>query len=113
MQLVSTEIDPRTMEPKLSNPVALNWLKHFNVGDERSTYKVEFEIDSDLGFSGAITVTNKYDKEIFLEGFSIEGACCGYCLQFLDSTLKVHPEERIFFSNKVLTPPLDATSHWL
>ncbi|KAL5157300.1 Lipoxygenase 4, chloroplastic [Glycine soja] len=100
MQLVSTEIDPRTMEPKLSNPVALNWLKHFNVGDERSTYKVEFEIDSDLGFSGAITVTNKYDKEIFLEGFSIEGACCGYCLQFLDSTLKVHPEERIFFSNK-------------
>ncbi|KAL2969290.1 hypothetical protein AAZX31_15G072000 [Glycine max] len=90
------------MEPKLSNPVALNWLKHFNVGDERSTYKVEFEIDSDLGFSGAITVTNKYDKEIFLESFSIEGVCCGYCLQFLDSTLKVHPEERIFFSNKAV-----------
>uniref|UniRef100_A0A0R0G4J5 Lipoxygenase domain-containing protein n=1 Tax=Glycine max TaxID=3847 RepID=A0A0R0G4J5_SOYBN len=91
------------MEPKLSNPVALNWLKHFNVGDERSTYKVEFEIDSDLGFSGAITVTNKYDKEIFLEGFSIEGACCGYCLQFLDSTLKVHPEERIFFTGLYAT----------
>ncbi|KAH1208204.1 Lipoxygenase 4, chloroplastic [Glycine max] len=111
MQLVSTEIDPRTMEPKLSNPVALNWLKHFNVGDERSTYKVEFEIDSDLGFSGAITVTNKYDKEIFLESFSIEGVCCGYCLQFLDSTLKVHPEERIFFSNK--NPNRSLPLHWM
>lgn len=75
-----------TMEPKLSNPVELEWLKCYKVGAERSTYKVEFEIDSDFGFPVAITVTNKYDKEIFLESFSIEGVCCGYCLQFLDST---------------------------
>lgn len=90
-----------TMEPKLSNPVALNWLKHFNVGDERSTYKVEFEIDSDLGFSGAITVTNKYDKEIFLEGFSIEGVVDIACNSWIQPE-KVHPEERVFFSNKVI-----------
>lgn len=57
------------METKLSNPVELEMLKQFKVGAESSTYKVEFEIDSDFGFPGAITVTNKYDKEIFLEGF--------------------------------------------
>ncbi|KAG4971477.1 hypothetical protein JHK85_037898 [Glycine max] len=103
LQLVSTEIDPRTMEPKLSNPVELEWLKCYKVGAERSTYKVEFEIDSDFGFPVAITVTNKYDKEIFLEGFSIEGVVDIACNSWIQPE-KVHPEERVFFSNKAYLP---------
>ncbi|XP_061375574.1 lipoxygenase 4, chloroplastic-like [Gastrolobium bilobum] len=103
MQLVSTEIDPRTMEPKLSNKAVLEWLKYYKVGAERSTYKVEFEIDSNFGFPGAITVTNKYDKEIFLEGFSIEGVMDIACNSWVQPE-KIHPEKRIFFSNKAYLP---------
>lgn len=99
VQLVSTEIDPRTMKPKLSNRVVLDWLKQFKIGAERSTCKVEFEIDSDFGFPGAIIVTNKYNKEIFLEGFSIEGAVDIACKSW------VQPDkDRIFFSSKVYLP---------
>ncbi|KAJ1381888.1 PLAT/LH2 domain [Sesbania bispinosa] len=104
MQLVSTEIDPRTLEPKLSNEVAvLDWLKHQKVGAERSTYKIEFEIDSNFGFPGAILVTNKYDKEIFLEGFSIEGVMDITCNSWVQPE-NVHPEKRIFFSNRACLP---------
>ncbi|TKY71700.1 Linoleate 13S-lipoxygenase 3-1 [Spatholobus suberectus] len=103
LQLNSTEIEPRTMEPKLSNRVVLDLLKHFKVGEERSTYKVEFEIDSNFGFPGAITVTNKYNKEIFLEGISIEGVVDIACNSWVQPE-KDHPEERIFFSNKAYLP---------
>ncbi|KAL2341891.1 hypothetical protein Fmac_009831 [Flemingia macrophylla] len=103
MQLVSTEIDPRTTETKLSNPVVFDWLKHFKIGAERSTCKVEFEIDSNFGFPGAVIVTNKYDKEIFLEGFSIEGVVDIACNSWVQPD-KVHPEARIFFSNKAYLP---------
>lgn len=91
-----------TMEPKLSNLAVLDWLKDFNfkVGAERSTYEVEFEIDSNFGLPGAITVTNKYDQEIFLEGIAIEGVVDITCNSWVQPE-KVHPERRIFFSNKV------------
>ncbi|XP_017434832.2 linoleate 13S-lipoxygenase 3-1, chloroplastic [Vigna angularis] len=102
-QLVSTEIHSGTMETKLSNPVELEFLKQFKVGAESSTYKVEFEIDSDFGFPGAITVTNKYDKEIFLEGFSIEGVADIVCNSWVQPE-KIHPEDRVFFSNKAYLP---------
>ncbi|XP_027932988.1 lipoxygenase 4, chloroplastic-like [Vigna unguiculata] len=103
LQLVSTQIDPRTMETTLSNPVEFELLKQFKVRAERTTYKVEFEIDSDFGFPGAITVTNKYDNEIFLEGFSIEGVVDIVCNSWVQPE-KIHPEERIFFSNKAYLP---------
>ncbi|CAJ1961682.1 unnamed protein product [Sphenostylis stenocarpa] len=103
LQLVSTKTDLRTRESKLSNPVELELLKRFKVGEESSTYKVEFEIDSDFGFPGAVTVTNKYDKEIFLEGFSLEGFVNITCNSWVQPQ-KIHPEERIFFSNKAYLP---------
>ncbi|KAK7412346.1 hypothetical protein VNO78_03801 [Psophocarpus tetragonolobus] len=109
MQLVSTEIDPRTMEPKLSKRVVLDLFKHSKVNGydyERSTYKVDFEIDSDFGFPGAITVINKYDQEIFLEGLSIEGVVDIACNSWIQPE-KVHPEERIFFTNKQAYLPCD------
>lgn len=89
------------MEPKLSNRAVLDWLKDFKVGAERSTYKVEFEIDSNFGLPGAITVTNKYDEEFFLESVSIEGVVDIACNSWVQPE-KVHLEKRIFFSNKVL-----------
>ncbi|KAL9321209.1 hypothetical protein ACSQ67_013048 [Phaseolus vulgaris] len=103
LQLVSTEIDPRTMETKLSNPVELKLLKHFKAGAKRSKCELEFEIDSDFGLPGAITVTNKYDKEIFVEGFCIEGVVDIVCNSWIQPE-KIDPEERIFFSNKAYLP---------
>ncbi|KAK7246507.1 hypothetical protein RIF29_41376 [Crotalaria pallida] len=104
MQLVSTEFDPRTMEPKLSNRAVLNLFNEFKIGaDEMSTYKVEFEIDSNFGLAGAITVTNKYDQEIFLEVISIEGVVDIACNSWVQPD-KVHSEKRIFFGNKAYLP---------
>ena len=89
------------MEPKLSNRAVLDWSRDFQVGAESSTYKVEFEIYSNFGLPGAITVINKSDKEIFLEGISIEGFVDISCNSWVQPE-KVHPEKRIFFTNKVI-----------
>ncbi|RYR26284.1 lipoxygenase 3, chloroplastic-like isoform X1 [Arachis ipaensis] len=108
MQLVSTQIDPTTMEGKLSKRAVLDWTREllFNGGgdSERSTHKVEFEIDSNFGFPGAITVTNKYDKEIFLETISIEGGFVEFSCNSWVQPEKVHPDKRIFFTNKACLP---------
>lgn len=91
------------METKVSKPAVLDWWKHLKVIEaERSTHRIEFEIDSNFGFPGAIIVTNKYEKEIFLEGFSIEGVVDIACNSWVQPE-KVHLEKRIFFSNKVTT----------
>lgn len=88
-----------TMEPKLSKPAVLDWLKQLKVGVESSTHNIEFEIDSNFGFPGAIIVTNKYDKEIYLEGFSIEGVLDISCNSWVQP--EIVQQKRIFFSNKV------------
>ncbi|MED6130653.1 hypothetical protein PIB30_002767 [Stylosanthes scabra] len=106
MQLVSTQIDPRTMEAKMSKRAVLDWSRELlfhGDNNERSTHKVEFEIDSNFGFPGAITVTNKYDKEIFLESISIEGFVEISCNSWVQPE-KLHPDKRIFFSNKACLP---------
>ena len=85
----------------MSKETVLEWSKDFKVGAEKSTYEVEFEIDSYFGMPGAITVINKYDKEFFLEGISIEGVVHFSCNSWLQPA-KLHPEKRIFFTNKVM-----------
>ncbi|XP_054777049.1 lipoxygenase 3, chloroplastic-like [Prosopis cineraria] len=103
MQLVSTEVDPRTMEPKVSKNAVLECMKDVKVGNPRTTYKVEFEIDSGFGLPGAITVLNKYEKELFLEDIVIEGIFHFPCNSWVQPE-KLHPEKRIFFTNKVHLP---------
>ncbi|XP_054777130.1 lipoxygenase 3, chloroplastic-like [Prosopis cineraria] len=103
MQLVSTEVDPRTMEPKVSKAAVLEWMKEVKVGASRTTCKVEFEIDSDFGIPGAITVLNKNEKEFFLEGIVIEGIFHFPCNSWVQPEM-LQPEKRIFFSNKVHLP---------
>ncbi|RYR36021.1 hypothetical protein Ahy_A10g051084 isoform C [Arachis hypogaea] len=108
MQLVSTQIDPTTMEGKLSKRAVLDWTREllFNGGgdSERSTHKVDFEIDSNFGFPGAITITNKYNKEIFLETISIEGGFVEFSCSSWVQPEKVNPDKRIFFTNKACLP---------
>ncbi|KAF8011508.1 hypothetical protein BT93_J1958 [Corymbia citriodora subsp. variegata] len=108
LQLVSTEIDPKTRAPKKSNEAVLkDWSKKTQVKAERVHYTAEFTVDSNFGIPGAITMTNKHRNEFFLESMTIEGFACGPvhfpCNSWVQSK-KDHPGKRIFFSNKPYLP---------
>ncbi|KAF9615081.1 hypothetical protein IFM89_021652 [Coptis chinensis] len=108
LELISTEINPRSKTPKKSNEAVLkDWLKKLNIRAERVTYSAEFLIDSNFGMPGAIAVTNKHQKEFFLESIVVEGLACGpvhfSCNSWVQSK-KDHPGKRIFFSNKPYLP---------
>ncbi|XP_043707319.1 linoleate 13S-lipoxygenase 3-1, chloroplastic-like [Telopea speciosissima] len=108
LQLVSTEIDPKTKTPKKSTEAVLkDWSKKLNVRAERVHYTAELTVDSNFGEPGAITVSNKHQNEFFLETITIEGFACGpvnfVCNSWVQSK-KDHPGNRIFFSNKPYLP---------
>ncbi|RVX16942.1 Linoleate 13S-lipoxygenase 3-1, chloroplastic [Vitis vinifera] len=108
LELISTEIDPKTRAPRKSTPaVVKDWSKKTNIKAERVNYTAEFTVDSNFGDPGAITVTNKHQKEFFLESITIEGFACGPvhfpCNSWVQSK-KDHPGKRLFFSNKPYLP---------
>lgn len=88
-----------TKSPKKSNKAALkDWSKKSSVKAERVNYTAEFIVDSDFGVPGAIAVTNKHQREFFLESIVIEGFAIGAVHFPCNSWVQ---GERIFFSNKV------------
>ncbi|KAG4976050.1 hypothetical protein JHK86_035524 [Glycine max] len=100
LELISTEIDPILL---LRNEISKeeqqsSWSKKSNVKAERVNYTTEFIVDSNFGVPGAITVTNKHQREFFLESITIEGFISAAvhfpCKSWVQG-------ERIFFSNKV------------
>ncbi|CAI9779943.1 unnamed protein product [Fraxinus pennsylvanica] len=108
LELVSTDIDPKTKGPKKSNQAALkDWSKKSNLRTERVNFIAEFVVDSNFGIPGAITVINKHQQEFFLESITIEGFACGpvhfSCNSWVQSR-KDHPGKRIFFSNEPYLP---------
>lgn len=107
-ELVSTEIDPKTKAAKKTNEAVLkDWSKKSNLKTERVNYTAEFIVDSSFGEPGAITVTNKHQKEFYLESITIEGFASGPvhfpCNSWVQAR-KDHPGKRIFFSNKPYLP---------
>ncbi|OAY36404.1 linoleate 13S-lipoxygenase 3-1, chloroplastic [Manihot esculenta] len=108
LELISTEVDPETKAPKRSKEAVLkDWSKKTNVKADRVHYTAEFLVDSNFGVPGAITVSNKHQKEFFLEMVTLEGFACGPvhfpCNSWVQSK-KDHPAKRIFFSNKPYLP---------
>ncbi|KAL8458708.1 hypothetical protein ACS0TY_036276 [Phlomoides rotata] len=108
LELISTDIDPKTKAPKKSKEAALkDWSKKSNLKTERVNYVAEFVVDSNFGIPGAITVVNKHQKEFFLESITLEGFACGPvhfpCNSWVQSK-KDHPGKRIFFTNKPYLP---------
>ncbi|XP_052182627.1 linoleate 13S-lipoxygenase 3-1, chloroplastic-like [Diospyros lotus] len=108
LELVSTEIDPKTKEPKKSKQAVLkDWSEKSSLKAERVNYAAEFTVDSSFGIPGAITMKNKHQKEFFLESITVEGFACGPvhfpCNSWVQST-KDHPQQRIFFSNQPCLP---------
>ncbi|KAF6146632.1 hypothetical protein GIB67_008918 [Kingdonia uniflora] len=107
LELVSTEIDPRKNAPKRSNGAELkDWSKKSNRA-ERVTFIAEFMVETNFGVPGAITVTNKHQKEFFLECIVVEGFVRGpvhfTCNSWVQSK-KDHPGKRVFFSNMPFLP---------
>ncbi|XP_076885001.1 lipoxygenase 1, chloroplastic isoform X1 [Bidens hawaiensis] len=108
VQLYSNEIDPKTRAPKKSNEAVLkDWSKRSNLKTERVNYTADIMVDSEFGIPGAITITNKHQKEFFLESITIEGFACGPvhfpCNSWVQST-KDHSKPRVFFSNQPYLP---------
>ncbi|KAJ4835147.1 hypothetical protein Tsubulata_033455 [Turnera subulata] len=108
LELISTEVDPKTKEPKRSKEAVLkDWSQKSNVKAERVHYTAEFVVGTNFGVPGAITVSNKHQKEFFLETITIEGFACGPvhfpCNSWVQSK-KDHPGKRIFFFNEPSLP---------
>ncbi|GKF52508.1 linoleate 13S-lipoxygenase 3-1, chloroplastic-like protein, partial [Tanacetum coccineum] len=66
-------------------------------------YTSDILVESDFGVPGTITITNKHQKEFYLESITIEGFACGPvyfpCNSWVQS-VNDHAEPRIFFSNQ-------------
>ncbi|XP_050232387.1 linoleate 13S-lipoxygenase 3-1, chloroplastic [Mercurialis annua] len=108
LELISTELDPRTNAPRRSKEAVLkDWSKKANVKAERVHYSADFLVDSNFGVPGAITVSNKHQQEFFLETITLEGFANGPvhfpCNSWVQSK-KDHPGKRIFFSNEPYLP---------
>ncbi|KAJ4879413.1 hypothetical protein Rs2_36467 [Raphanus sativus] len=108
LELISTELDPKTNLPKKSNAAVLkDWSKKSKTKAERVHYTAEFTVDAAFGTPGAITIMNKHQKEFFLECITIEGFALGPvhfpCNSWVQSQ-NDHPEKRIFFTNQPFLP---------
>ncbi|XP_031125615.1 linoleate 13S-lipoxygenase 3-1, chloroplastic-like isoform X2 [Ipomoea triloba] len=108
LELISTEIDPKTKGPMKSEPAVLkDWAVKTGMKTETVNYSAEFEVDTNFGCPGAITVVNKHQQEFFLENITLEGFSRGPvyfpCSSWVQSK-KNYPRKRIFFSNKPYLP---------
>ncbi|KAE8724243.1 Lipoxygenase 4 [Hibiscus syriacus] len=100
LQLVSTDVDPRTGKAKVSKEAIIEWSRDLNISaDKFITHNVEFVVDVDFGVTGAILVTNTDQKELFLKSVTIEDSLHFDCESWIQPE-KLHSEKRIFFSNQ-------------
>lgn len=95
-----------TRTPKKSKEGVLkDWSQKSNLKSEKVNYTSDILVESNFGIPGAITITNKHQKEFYLESITIEGFACGPvyfpCNSWVQS-VNDHPEPRIFFSNQVI-----------
>ncbi|XP_024988751.1 lipoxygenase 3, chloroplastic-like [Cynara cardunculus var. scolymus] len=106
-QLVSTQLDPSTMKPKMSKESVKEWSKCTT--DEKDndrgcfTFEVELVIDADFGEPGAILVRNNYEEELYLDAISLEGFFHFSCNSWIQPA-QTSKQRRIFFANKVYLP---------
>ncbi|KAM5559547.1 linoleate 13S-lipoxygenase 3-1, chloroplastic-like [Rosa sericea] len=104
LQLVSTQTAPKGVKKKLSQEAVLDWTKNPKMGDEKNSYQVKFVVDSTFGMPGAITVSNRYDEEFYLDSINIEGLVHFACNSWVQPDQKSNAAKRIFFSTKAYLP---------
>ncbi|MBA0670561.1 hypothetical protein Goklo_024386 [Gossypium klotzschianum] len=104
LQLVSSDIDPRTGKAKVSKEAILDWSRDLPINANKFvTHEVQFLVDGNFGVPGAILVTNKNSKELYLKSITLEGFLHFDCQSWVQPE-KLHPEKRIFFTNKAYLP---------
>ncbi|CAN6683339.1 unnamed protein product [Malus baccata var. baccata] len=104
LQLVSTETESNRMSPKWSDEARLVWTKNLKMGsDQKSVYEVKFMVDPKFGKPGAITVSNGYENEFYLESVDIEGVVDFPCNSWVQPQ-RVMSVQRIFFCSKAYLP---------
>ncbi|KAL8268203.1 hypothetical protein R6Q59_002001 [Mikania micrantha] len=105
-QLVSTQLDPSTMKPKVSEECVKDWSKCATRkanGPDCFSFEVELVIDADFGEPGAILVRNNDNKELYVETISLDGFFHFACNSWIQPS-HISKEQRIFFSNKAYLP---------
>ncbi|EOY28235.1 Lipoxygenase 3, putative isoform 2 [Theobroma cacao] len=102
LQLVSTDVDPRTGGPKVSKEAVLDWSRDLHITADKVSHEVQFLVDANFGVPGAILVSNK-NQEFYLESITIEGLVHFNCHSWVQPE-KLHPDKRVFFSKKAFLP---------
>ncbi|CAA6664682.1 unnamed protein product [Spirodela intermedia] len=108
LELVSTDIDPRTKRPKMSREAVIRgWSEKMKTGADRAVLTAELTVDSSFGTPGAILVTNRHHREFFLENIVVEGFFSGpvhfNCHSWVQSSWE-YPDKRVFFGDKPYLP---------
>ncbi|XP_078165732.1 putative lipoxygenase 5 [Carex rostrata] len=109
LELIGTEIDPKTGGPKTSKRTHLKgWFDKKDLKAEKVVYTAEFMVDSTFGEPGAITILNRHQREFYLEnievqGFESTGTVHFTCDSWIQPT-RIHPNKRVFFTNKPYLP---------
>lgn len=85
----------------MSKETVLEWSKYLRIAAEGGAYKIEFVVDSDFGIPGAVSVSNNYESEFFLESITIEGSIHFACKSWVQPNT-LDQERRVFFTNKVI-----------
>ncbi|XP_040378425.1 probable lipoxygenase 6 isoform X1 [Oryza brachyantha] len=109
LELISTKIHPRTKKPMQSGRVSIkDWCQKRGAKGDHVVYTAEFTVDADFGEPGAIAVSNRHNREFFLESIVVEGGLPSgpvhfACNSWVQSTREL-PTKRVFFSNKPYLP---------
>ncbi|XP_039158722.1 linoleate 13S-lipoxygenase 2-1, chloroplastic [Eucalyptus grandis] len=104
LELVSTELDPKTGREK-GTIKGYAYKKGHN--KDEVTYECEFEVGEEFGEVGAIFVENEHHKEMYLKDIVLNGFVGGplniTCISWVHSKYD-NPQKRVFFTNKCYLP---------
>ncbi|MCO5561651.1 hypothetical protein L7F22_015272 [Adiantum nelumboides] len=108
LQLVSTDVDPRTGAGRRSSRVALHdWSEKASIVADKVQYTAEFKLSKWFGWPGAITILNNHQNELFVETIALQGLPIGTiyfsCYSWVQPKFQ-DPQERVFFTNQPYLP---------
>ncbi|GJT82078.1 lipoxygenase 1, chloroplastic [Tanacetum coccineum] len=96
LELFSLDIDPKTKAPKKSKEAVLkDWSQKANLKSEKVNYTSDILVESDFGVPGAITITNKHQKEPLLGAVKRSRIQEGVVLAVAPSDTDISVESRV------------------
>lgn len=96
-------------ETKLEKETIKDYAHSTHRSAQEIKYKAEFEVPDSFGEVGAISVENEHHREMFIKDIVLDGFLLRpvkfTCESWIHSKYD-NPVKRVFFSNKVSSPPL-------